>query len=102
MGKEKEMMQLSGSQGLGHTRYPTAGSYNYEEAQPFYVNSPYGLVLVHNGNLVNTNDIDKTSLKFDDRFIQKITASGKACSGKVTEWHSIAKLGTYNLDGTKI
>ena len=53
-------------------------------------------------NLVNTNDINKTSLKFDDRFIQKITASGKACSGKVTEWHSIAKMGTYNLDGTKI
>ena len=53
-------------------------------------------------NLVNTNDINKTSLKFDDRFIQKITSSGRACSGKVTEWHSIAKMGTYNLDGTKI
>ena len=43
---EESMISLKGNIGVGHTRYPTAGSYNYEEAQPFYVNSPYGLVLV--------------------------------------------------------
>jgi len=54
---EKSMMSLKGNIGVGHTRYPTAGSYNYEEAQPFYVNSPYGIVLVHNGNIVNVNQL---------------------------------------------
>ena len=54
---EDSMVYLSGNIGVGHTRYPTAGSYNYEEAQPFYVNSPYGIVLVHNGNIVNVKKL---------------------------------------------
>ena len=55
--KEENMMQLNGNIGIGHTRYPTAGSHNFEEAQPFYVNSPYGIVLVHNGNIVNVKKL---------------------------------------------
>ena len=54
---EDTMISLKGNIGVGHTRYPTAGSYNYEEAQPFYVNSPYGIVLVHNGNIVNVKQL---------------------------------------------
>ena len=54
---EDAMISLKGNIGVGHTRYPTAGSYNYEEAQPFYVNSPYGIVLVHNGNIVNVEQL---------------------------------------------
>jgi amidophosphoribosyltransferase len=67
--KDDEMIHLNGSLGLGHTRYPTAGSYNFEEAQPFYVNSPYGLVLVHNGNLVNTKDLKDKLFQEDLRHI---------------------------------
>jgi len=67
--KDSDMVHLTGSIGIGHTRYPTAGSYNFEEAQPFYVNSPYGIVLVHNGNLVNTAQLREEVFKDDLRHI---------------------------------
>ncbi|MFZ7255399.1 amidophosphoribosyltransferase [Avibacterium avium] len=54
------MLRLQGNAGIGHVRYPTAGSSSVSEAQPFYVNSPYGLTLVHNGNLTNSEQLKKT------------------------------------------
>jgi len=66
---EKSMINLTGQYGLGHTRYPTAGSSSNSEAQPFYVNSPFGLVLAHNGNLVNASDLSDELYKNDLRHL---------------------------------
>ncbi len=68
--RTRDMRALPGTMGLGHVRYATKGSAaNEEEAQPFYVNAPYGIVLVHNGNLTNTRELTQELFDVDRRHL---------------------------------
>ena len=68
--RTRNMRSLPGQVGLGQVRYPTAGNaYSEEEAQPFYVNAPYGIVLVHNGNLTNAQALKEELFDIDRRHI---------------------------------
>ncbi len=66
---ERHMKKLVGAMGIGHVRYPTAGSNSSSEAQPFYTNTPFGVSLAHNGNLNNTPEIISGLLEYDHRRI---------------------------------
>jgi len=68
--RTRNMRSLSGGTGIGHCRYPTAGSaFSAGEAQPFYVNSPFGIVLGHNGNLTNSEALKQEMFRQDLRHI---------------------------------
>ncbi|OCH19402.1 amidophosphoribosyltransferase [Aliivibrio fischeri] len=71
----KHMQRLQGNVGIGHVRYPTAGSSSASEAQPFYVNSPFGITLAHNGNLTNANEIRETLFEQERRHVNTTSDS---------------------------
>lgn len=65
----RHMLRLEGNMGIGHTRYPTAGCFSSAESQPFYVNSPFGIALAHNGNLTNAEQLKHELFETDKRHI---------------------------------
>ena len=67
--RTRHMKNLIGNMGIGHVRYPTAGSASEAESQPFYVNSPYGIALAHNGNLTNSQALSEEVFRADLRHI---------------------------------
>ncbi|SJN59949.1 amidophosphoribosyltransferase [Vibrio ruber] len=71
----KHMQRLQGTVGIGHVRYPTAGSSSASEAQPFYVNSPFGITLAHNGNLTNAQHVRDKLFEKDRRHVNTTSDS---------------------------
>jgi amidophosphoribosyltransferase len=71
----QHMQRLQGEVGIGHVRYPTAGSSSASEAQPFYVNSPFGITLAHNGNLTNANEVREKLFEKDRRHVNTTSDS---------------------------
>lgn len=65
----RHMLRLQGNMGIGHTRYPTAGCFSSSESQPFYVNSPFGIALAHNGNLTNAVQLKRELFETDQRHL---------------------------------
>ncbi|MCF6442808.1 amidophosphoribosyltransferase [Pseudoalteromonas luteoviolacea] len=88
----RHMKRLQGNIGIGHVRYPTAGSSSSAEAQPFYVNSPFGISLAHNGNLTNAAELKErlftkarrhVNTTSDSEILLNILAYELGCSDKM-------------------
>ncbi|MEO3865561.1 amidophosphoribosyltransferase [Rheinheimera fenheensis] len=71
----RHMQRLAGNMGIGHVRYPTAGSSSTAEAQPFYVNSPFGIALAHNGNLTNSHILKEEIFRIARRHVNTTSDS---------------------------
>lgn len=93
-----ELAKLKGNVGIGHVRYPTAGSDNLDEAQPFYVNSPYGIVLGHNGNLINAATLKRELFDGDRRHLNTESDSEVLLNVFAHELHRLGPAGMRPQD----
>jgi len=97
--RTRDMRGLIGKVGLGHVRYATRGAaHREEEAQPFYVNAPYGIILVHNGNLTNTRELEKDLFKVDRRHTNTSSDTEMLLNVLATELNSSIKGNDINPD----
>jgi amidophosphoribosyltransferase len=94
----RHMRNLIGNVGIGHVRYPTAGSSSAAEAQPFYVNSPFGIVLGHNGNLTNSVQLKQEMFKQDLRHINTSSDSEVLLNVLAHEIEKTAPSAVLNTD----
>ena len=97
--RTRNMRALPGNMGIAHCRYPTAGSSSDSaESQPFYVNSPFGLVLAHNGNLTNTEQLQEEMFRQDLRHINTNSDSEVLLNVLAHELQESAKSFRLDLD----
>ena len=90
--RQHHMDRLVGNIGIGHCRYPTAGGSSPALAQPFYVNTPYGIALAHNGNLTNATDLMREVFQADLRHINTDSDSEVILNVFAHELQKIGKL----------
>jgi amidophosphoribosyltransferase len=97
--RTRNMRALPGSMGIAHCRYPTAGSHSDSaESQPFYVNSPFGIVLAHNGNLTNTERLQESMFREDLRHINTNSDSEVLLNVLAHELQELARGVQLDLD----
>jgi len=90
--QQRHMLSLKGAMGIGQVRYPTAGCDSPAEAQPFYVNSPFGLALAHNGNLTNAEQLASELFREDLRHINTDSDSEILLNVLAHELHAVSRL----------